>query len=98
MLNFGPFAPESVISWLFGKVSIIDIIIVLSNLSPIAPLIVMVAALPGAIVSLVYRYKNFRYIRFHSKERRQMNYYSSLLVNKDRVQEIKIPRPKQGLR
>ena len=29
-------------------------------------------------------------MRFHSKERRQMNYYSGLMVNKDRVKEIKI--------
>lgn len=81
---------NSTFSLISAVISAVSFVVVLSNLSPIAPLIVMVAALPGAIVSLVYRNKNFRYIRFHSKERRQMQYYSSLMVNKDRVQEIKI--------
>ncbi|MBR5448757.1 MAG: ABC transporter ATP-binding protein, partial [Clostridia bacterium] len=63
---------------------------VLVTLSPWAPIIVIIAAVPGAIVNFYFRNKNFRYIRFHSKERRQMNYYSGLMVNKDRVKEIKI--------
>ena len=71
-------------------ISAVSFIAVLANLSPIAPVVVMIAAAPSAIVSLFFRNKNFRYIRFHSKERRQMQYYSGLMVNKDRVQEIKI--------
>ena len=71
-------------------ISAVSFVVVIANLSPIAPLVVVLAALPGAIVSIIFRNKNFRYIRFHSKERRQMQYYSSLMVNKDRVQEIKI--------
>ena len=65
-------------------------IAVLVTLSPWAPIIVILSAVPGAIVNFYFRNKNFRYIRFHSKERRQMNYYSGLMVNKDRVKEIKI--------
>ena len=71
-------------------ISAVSFIAVLANLSPIAPIVVLIAAAPSAIVSLFFRNKNFRYIRFHSKERRQMQYYSGLMVNKDRVQEIKI--------
>ena len=86
--------PISILNATFSLISAIisavSFVVVLANLSPIAPLIIMVAAMPSALVSLFYRNKNFRYIRFHSKERRQMQYYSSLMVNKDRVQEIKI--------
>ena len=77
-------------SLISAAISAVSFIFVLSNLSAYAPIIVIIAALPAAIVSLIYRNKNFRYIRFHSKERRQMQYYSSLMVDKDRVQEIKI--------
>ena len=77
-------------SLISAMISAVSFVIVLSNLNPLAPFVIILAALPGAIVSLVYRNRNFRYIRFHSKERRQMQYYSSLLVDKDRVQEIKI--------
>jgi len=77
-------------SLISAVISAVSFVVVLGNLSPIAPFVVILAALPGGIVSLVYRNRNFRYIRFHSKERRQMQYYSSLMVDKDRVQEIKI--------
>lgn len=80
-------ATFSLISALISSVSFV---IVLSTLSAFAPFVIILAAIPGAIVSIIYRNRNFRYLRFHSKERRQMQYYSSLLVNKDRVQEIKI--------
>ena len=86
--------PISILNATFSLISAIisavSFVIVLANLNPLAPLVVMIAAMPAAIVSLVYRNKNFRYIRWHSKERRQMQYYSGLMVNKDRVQEIKI--------
>ena len=77
-------------SLISALISSLSFVAVLSTLSPIAPFVIILAAVPGGIVSIIYRNRNFRYIRFHSKERRQMNYYSSLLVNKDRVQEIKI--------
>lgn len=80
-------ATFSVISALISSISFI---VVLATLSPFAPLIIILAALPGAIVNYHYRHRNFRYIRFHSKERREMNYYSGLMVNKDRAKEIKI--------
>ena len=77
-------------SLISAMISAISFVVVLSNLSAYAPLVILCAALPGAIVNIIYRNRNFRYIRFHSKERRQMQYYSSLLVDKDRVQEVKI--------
>jgi len=81
---------NSTFSLLSALISATSFIVVLANLSEFAPIVVILAALPGAVVSLLYRNKSFRYIRHHSKERRQMQYYSSLMVNKDRVGEIKI--------
>lgn len=80
-------ATFNVISAVIGSVSFIA---VLATLSPFAPLVVIIVALPGAAVNYYYRHRNFRYIRHHSKERRQMNYYSELMVNKDRAKEVKL--------
>ena len=71
-------------------ISIISFIAVLATLSAWAPIIIIGAALPGAMVNYVYRNRNFRYMRWHSKDRREMNYYSALMVDKDRAKEVKI--------
>ena len=71
-------------------ISVASFIVVLATLSPLAPVIIILTALPGAIVNYVYRHRNFRYMRHHSKDRREMNYFSGLMTNKDRVKEIKV--------
>ena len=71
-------------------ISAVSFVVVLATLSPWAPVLIILAAIHGAIVNYVYRNRNFRYIRHHSKERREMNYYSGLMVNKDMVKEIRI--------
>ncbi len=73
-----------------AAISALSFIVVLATLSPLAPVIIILAAIPGALVNFFYRNKNYRYLRIHSKERRQMNYYSNLMVNKDMVKEVKI--------
>ena len=73
-----------------GFISVGSFIVVLATLSPIAPLVIILASIPGAVVNYYYRNRNFKYLRRHSKERREMNYYSSLVTNKDMVKEIKI--------
>lgn len=73
-----------------SAISIVSFIVVLATLSPFAPLIIIAAALPAALVNYFYRNKNFMYMRRHSKDRRAMNYYSDLMVNKDYAKEIKI--------
>lgn len=80
-------ATFSVIS---STISVIGFIAVLATLSPWAPLIIVAASIPGALVNYYYRNRNFKYLRKHSKERRQMNYYSDIMVNKDNVKEIKL--------
>ena len=77
----------SVISTL---ISVVSFAVILIGLHPLAPVVIAVMALPGAIINYVYRNKQFRYIRHRSKERRQMEYYSGLVVNKDMVKEIRI--------
>ena len=80
-------ATFSVISALISAVSFVA---VLAVLSPWAPVIIIVTAIPGALVNYIYRHRNFRYMRMHSKERREMSYYSGLMVNKDMVKEIRL--------
>ena len=53
-------------------------------------LVVIGVSIPSAIINFVYRRKNFRYMRFSSKERRQMNYFSGVLVDKDLVKEVRL--------
>ena len=71
-------------------ISAVSFIVVLVGLNPFAPLVVLIAAIPGAIVNFHYRNRSFWYIRRHSKERRAMNYYSELMVNKDMAKEVKL--------
>ncbi len=52
--------------------------------------VVIGVSVPSAIINFVYRRKNFRYMRFSSKERRQMNYFSGVLVDKDLVKEVRL--------
>ena len=86
--------PISILNATFGVISAIisavSFIVVLATLSPWAPILIIVLAIPSALVNYHFRRKNFFYMRRHSKERRQMDYYSSLMVNKDRVKEIRI--------
>lgn len=71
-------------------VSVISYIIVLGAISPIAPVVMIAVSVPSAIINFIYRRKHYNYMRFRSKDRRQMNYYSGLLVNKDIVKEIRL--------
>ena len=73
-----------------SMISVVSYVIVLALLHPIAPALIIVSAVPGAIVNYIYRNRNFKYMRRHSKDRRAMNYYSDLMVNKDYAKEIKI--------
>jgi len=55
-----------------------------------ATLVILLVSVPSAVINFIYRKKNFQYMRFRSKERRQMNYYSDTLVNKDLIKEVRI--------
>ncbi|MBQ7398608.1 MAG: ABC transporter ATP-binding protein [Clostridia bacterium] len=53
-------------------------------------LVIMAVSIPSAVITFTYRHKNVRYMRWRSKERRQMDYYSGLMVNKDMVKELRL--------
>ena len=78
-----------VISTTIEFVSYLVILLTAPGLAWAVPLILAVSV-PSAVINFIYRKKNFRYMRHRSKERRQMNYYSNLLVNKDMVKEVRM--------
>ena len=71
-------------------ISAVSFILILSAVAWFAPLVVILLSLPSAIITFSYRKKNFRYMRRRSKDRRQMSYYSDMLVNKDNVKELRL--------
>ncbi len=71
-------------------ISAISFIAILASVAWFAPFIVIALSLPSAIITFHFRKKNFQYMRFRSKDRRQMAYYSNMLVNKDMVKELRL--------
>lgn len=71
-------------------ITMVSFIIILWAVSPAAPIIIAVLAIPSAIINFIYRKKNVMYIRHRSKDRRQLNYYSELITNKDMVKEVRM--------
>ena len=55
-----------------------------------ATLLILVVSVPSAVVNFIYRKKNFQYMRHRSRERREMNYFSQLLVDKDLIKEVRM--------
>ena len=82
-------ATFDVVSKLISLVSYVIILVTAPNMWWIAPIMIAMS-IPTAVINFIYRHKNYRYIRRRSKERRQMNYYSGLMVNKDMVKEIRM--------
>ncbi|MEA4832949.1 MAG: ABC transporter ATP-binding protein [Oscillospiraceae bacterium] len=86
--------PIAIMSSTFGIVStlisMISFIVILASISPLATLVIIAISVPSAIINFVYRKKTFTYMRRRSKERRQMGYFSGLLVDKDLAKELKL--------
>lgn len=86
--------PISILSSTFSMVSnvisFVSYIAIVSAAIPLAAVCIIAVSIPSAVVNFIYRRKNFSYMRFRSKERRQMNYYSDVMVNKDGVKEIRM--------
>ncbi len=81
---------NSTFSLVSNLISIVSYIVILIAISSFAPLVVILISVPSAIITFVYRKKNFHYMRHRSKDRRQMSYYSDVQVNKDLVKEVKL--------
>ena len=71
-------------------ISLIGFIAVLGSRLWYAPILIIATTLPSAIITYRYRRKMFSYVRRRSKDRREMDYYSGLLVDKDLVKEVKL--------
>ena len=88
------FRPVQILNATFSMISsfisMISFVIALVVLSPWAPVIIIIFALPAAIVKFVYGRKSFLYMKRHSKDRRQMDYYSVIMTNKDIAKEVRI--------
>ena len=77
----------SIISNLITMFSFVGALLAISKT---APLLIIALSLPSAIITFVYRRKNFMYMRRRSKARRQMAYYSNTITNKDLAKEIRL--------
>ena len=88
------FRPVQILSSTFtmisNLISMVSFIIVLAILNPLAPIIIFVISLPAAIIKFIFGRKNFLYMRHRSKDRRQMEYYSQLMISKDLVKEVRL--------
>ncbi|MBQ2252585.1 MAG: ABC transporter ATP-binding protein, partial [Clostridia bacterium] len=81
---------SSTFSILSSIISLVSFITVIFAVSPVAPLLVIAVSIPSAVINFVYRKKNFFYMRFRSKERRKMDYYANLVVDKDLAKEVRL--------
>lgn len=88
--------PISVLAATFDSltktITLVSYIIILATAPDMwwTAIVMLVVSIPSAAINFSYRKKNFNYMRRRSKDRRQMNYYSSLMVNKDMVKEIRM--------
>ena len=83
---------QSTFSIISTVIQLVSYVIILAKIPNMwwMPLGVVLISIPSAVISFVYRRKHFQYVRWRSKDRRQLSYYSGLLVNKDLVKEIRI--------
>ncbi len=81
---------QSVFNIISTIISLVSFIIILAEVSAWAPFAMIAFSLPSAAISFIYRKKNFEYMRMRSKERREMQYYSDLLTDKDVAKEVRI--------
>ncbi|MDF2685920.1 MAG: HlyB/MsbA family transporter [Clostridia bacterium] len=81
---------QSSFSVISSVISMVSFIILLSSIITWAPIVIILTALPSALIHYKYRSKMFNYVRRRSKDRRQMDYYGGLLTNKDLVKEVKL--------
>ncbi len=73
-----------------STISAISFVVILCTIGWVVPLIVLVLAAPTAIVNYVFRNRHFWYMRHRSKDRRQMNYYSDVVTDKDLAKEMRL--------
>lgn len=89
--NFRPIQVLNSTFQIFSTViSMVGYIVIITAIGLMPALLVIAVAIPSTVINFIYRRKNFEYMFFRSKDRRQMNYYSEVIVNKDLVKEIRM--------
>lgn len=83
-------ALNAVFSIISTLISIVSYIIVIMAIGIMPALLIIAVAIPSTIINFILRKKNFMYLFARSKERRKMEYFSQIVVNKDLVKEIKM--------
>ncbi len=82
---------NSVFTLISTVITVCSYFAVLSQVKPVwASVLVIILSIPGAVVSFIYRKKNFRYMRHRSKDRRMLSYFSNIVTDKDLAKEIRI--------
>ncbi len=71
-------------------ISMISFVVILSGISWWSPLLIVMSAIPSAVVSYIYRRKNVDYMFHHAGTRREMNYYSTVITDREHVKEIRL--------
>ncbi len=71
-------------------ISAVSFVVVLVTVGWYIPLIVALLAIPVALVNYKWRNRHFWYMRRNSKSRRQMNYYSDVVTDKDLAKELRL--------
>lgn len=81
---------RSTFSVLSTLISIVSYVAVLFAVNAWAPFVIVLVSIPSTIVNFVYRRKNVEYMYRRSKNRREMDYYATTLIDKDLVKEIRM--------
>lgn len=71
-------------------ISSVSFVLVLAGLNILAPIIIVLCAIPTGIVSMHFRNRNFKYMRRSSKERRRMEYFSYIVTDRDGIKENRL--------
>ncbi len=82
------------VSKVISMFSYFAVLVVILSILPVYSvfffIIFILLTVASAVVSFHFRRKNFNYMFHRSKDRRKMNYYSELIVNKDMVKEVRL--------
>ncbi len=79
----------NIISYIIEFISFLIILFSAPGLS-LLTLVILLVSIPSAVTNFIFRRKNFGYMRWRSKERRQMHYFSNILVDKDLMKEVRL--------
>lgn len=81
---------SSTLTLFSSVISTISFVVSLAALNPFIPFLLILLALPSAIINFAYRKITFKYIKEHTTDRRRMNYFTGILTNRDNNKEIKL--------